>query len=250
MKKVKNIYLGAPEEMGADFATGLVIELEDGTMFRHQSTDPIQPFGLMQKKIEQDRKPIKAHDFPAVYQALGIDLSKLGCIMLDLEPFSNAYTPEVDGAGITLYYAKNKERFWIDGWVFDKPHITLLYGLMTPGNESPMKELVPQVLEGWDMEEVEIADFGYFDSPYEDEPYYCIVAHVRITKALQEGHDRLSFLPHIKTFPGYKAHVTVEYLAKNQGEQYRDTLIEQYRKMWVGKTMKVKGLNLGGNKRV
>lgn len=191
---------------------------------------------------------MKAHDFPKIYEALGINLSKLGCIMLDLEPFNNAYSIEVDGAGVALYYAKNKERFWIDGWIFDHPHITLLYGLLTPGNESPMNELVPMALEGWEMPEIEVADIGYFDSPYEDEHYWCVVAHVKVTPELQEGHDRLCMLPHVKTFPGYKAHTTVCYLDKRQGEEYRDRLIESFKKLWVGKSMKVKSLNLGGNK--
>lgn len=193
-------------------------------------------------------KTLKAHNFPEVYKALGIDLSKLGCIMLDLEPFDNAYSIAVDGAGVALYEAKDKTRFWINGWSFDEPHMTLLYGLLTPGNESPMKELVPMVLDGWDCSEVEIGDIGYFDSPYEDEEYWCLIAHINIQPPILEGHERLCMLPHIKTFPGYKAHSTIAYIAKNQGEEYRDNLIEKFKSLWVGKTMKVKDINLGGNK--
>ena len=101
-------------------------------------------------------KELSAHKFPEVYKRLGINLSKLGCIMLDLKPLNNAWSIEYDGAAVSLYYAKNKERFWIDGWVFDKPHITLMYGLLTPGDESPMKELVPQILEGWEYPQIEV----------------------------------------------------------------------------------------------
>lgn len=191
---------------------------------------------------------MKAHDFPKIYETLGIDLSKLGCIMLDLEPFENAYSIGYDGAEVALYYAKDKKRFWINGWIFDKPHMTLLYGLLTPGNESPMKELVPMALEGWKWPEIEVSDVGFFDSPYSDEPYWCIVAHIKITPELQEGHDRLCMLPHIKTFPGYKAHSTICYVDKAQGEKYRDTLVENFKKIWVGKTMNIQSLNFGGNK--
>lgn len=193
-------------------------------------------------------KQIKAHDFPKVYESLGINLSKLGCIMLDLEPFSNAYSISLEGAEIALYYAKDKTRFWINGWSFDNPHITLLYGLLTPGNETPMRELVPQVLEGWEYPQIEIEDVGYFESPYSDESYWCLVAHVKITPELMEGHNRLCLLPHLKTFSGYKAHTTIAYIDKNQGEKYRDNLINDFKKLWVGKGMKVKGLNLGGSK--
>jgi len=190
---------------------------------------------------------LNSHNFEEVYKDLGINLDKLGCIMLDLEPLSNMYSIEVEGAGIALYYAKNKERFWIDGWVVGKvAHVTLLYGLLKTGPE--WKEYVDAVLKDWDLPEVEIEKIGYFDSPYSDEPYYCIVAHLKVTDKLLEGHQRLSFLPHINTFPGYKAHMTICYLKKNQGEKYRDIMIEQFNKMWAGKKLKVKGINYGGNK--
>lgn len=52
-------------------------------------------------------KQLSAHQFEEVYKWLGLNLSKLGCLMLDLEPLSNAYTIEAEGAGIALYYAKN-----------------------------------------------------------------------------------------------------------------------------------------------
>lgn len=192
-------------------------------------------------------REIKSHDFPEVYKTLDIDLSKLGCIMLDLEPFRDAYSISYEGADIALYYAKDKTRFWINGWSFDKPHMTLLYGLLTPGNESPMRELVPQVLQGWEYPSIEVADISYFDSPYRDEEYWCIVAHIKITDEIMEGHNRLCLLPHIKTFPGYKAHSTIMYLDKRQGEKYRDNLIEEFKKLWVGESMKITSINFGGN---
>lgn len=193
-------------------------------------------------------KELSAHKFPEVYKRLGINLSKLGCIMLDLKPLNNAWSIEYDGAAVSLYYAKNKERFWIDGWVFDKPHITLMYGLLTPGDESPMKELVPQILEGWEYPQIEVEDISYFDSPYPDEPYYCIVAKIKTTPDLLEANERIKMLPHLNTFPGYKPHATICYLDKKQGDEYRDNMIEYFKTCFVGKKMEVSGLNLGGNK--
>lgn len=50
--KVKNIYLNEnPDRNAHPYATGLVIELEDGTCFRHQSTDIVMPFEKMPGKM-------------------------------------------------------------------------------------------------------------------------------------------------------------------------------------------------------
>lgn len=183
---------------------------------------------------------LSAHQFKEVYEDLGYDLSTLGCIMLDLEPLKIAINESA------LYYAKDKKNFWIDGNVAGKtPHVTLLYGLLRSGKE--MKKHVDAVLPASKLpESVEIDHIGYFDSPYEnDEPYYCIVAHLKITKKLQAAHDRLTFLPHIKTFPGYKAHFTLAYIKKN--DTTRDALIENLNKKYAGKIVKTKELNYGGN---
>jgi len=192
-------------------------------------------------------KQLNSHQFESVYKSLRIDLDKLGCIMLDLEPLSNMWSIEAEGAGISLYYAKNKERFWINGWVADSsPHITLLYGLLENGYDIPKD--VDKVLEGWEMEDIEIEDIGYFDSPYDDEDYYCIVAHIKMTPELLEGHQRLEFLPHINTFNGYKPHMTICYLNKSQGEEYRDNMIKEFKNLWVGKKLTITGINKGDKK--
>lgn len=193
-------------------------------------------------------KELKSHDFPEVYKWLGLNLNTLGCVMLDVEPLSNMYSIGQEGAEVALYYAKNKERFWIDGWIADKvAHITLLYGLLEQGkNYEPH---IKKVLEGWEIKEVVIKHISYFDSPFQDEPYYCIVAHIQMTAELLEGHQRLEFLPHVNTFAEYKPHMTICYINKEQGEAYRDRLIDDFNKLWAGKSLKVKeALNLGGNK--
>ena len=202
-------------------------------------------------------KQLKSHDFPEVYEWLGINLNKLGCVMLDLEPIrmpTHIIQEHETGVQVNfdaflkeyLYYANNKERFWIDGYVADKvPHITLLYGLLEEAkNYAPHIE---KVLAGWKLNEVEIDHFGYFDSPYPDEPYYCVVAHIKVTPELLEGHHRLEFLPHINTFAEYKPHMTIAYIKKDN--KMRDNFIEDLKKEFSGKKMKVnETLNLGGNK--
>lgn len=168
--------------------------------------------------------------------------------MLDLKPLENMYSIAFEGAEVALYYSKNKDRFWIDGWVADKtPHITLLYGLMETGQV--YEKHVERVLSGWKLETVEIDHIGYFNSPYEDEPYWCVVAHIKVTPELLEGHQRLEFLPHVNTFAGYKPHMTIAYIDKYQGEDYRDALIKRFNELWAGKKLEVlPDVNLGGNK--
>jgi len=189
---------------------------------------------------------LNSHQFEQVYKWLGINLNKLGCVMLDVEPLSNMWSIEQEGAGILLYKSPNKERWWIDGWVADKnPHITLLYGLLEEGKNFELH--IQEVLKGWNLDEVEIEEIGYFNSPYPDEPYYCIVAYIKVTDELLEGHRRLEFLPHINTFTGYKPHMTIAYIRKD--EATRDNLINDFNKLWRGKKLKVKSeINLGGNK--
>lgn len=193
-----------------------------------------------------NKKQLGTSDFPNVYKELGIDISKLGCVMLDLDPLPGSQKER--WANLDLYTSPNPDRFWIKGWVADKtPHITLLYGLMEKAKD--YKKQIEQVLKGWEYKKAEIADIGFFESPYPDEPYWCIIAHIKVTPELMEGNQRLEFLPHINTFAGYKPHMTIAYIGKSRGSKYRDMVIDSMKEKWVGKTMKVSDkLNLGGDK--
>ena len=197
-------------------------------------------------------KQLNSHQFEEVYKDLKINLDDLGCIMLDLEPLNIDHWIGQDGVssytlGFPFYYARNKTRFWIDGWVAGKvPHITLLYGLLDQARID-FESNIEKVLEGWKLEEVEIEDFRVFDSPYGDEPYYCVVAHIKKTDELLEGHNRLEFLPHINTFTGYKPHMTIAYIEKS-AEIAKDNLVADLKREFIGKKLKVKSLNFGGNK--
>jgi len=188
---------------------------------------------------------MNSHQFKQVYEWLGINLNTLGCVMLDLEPLDNMRATDAYKAALPLYFAKNKERFWIDGWVCDKvPHITLLYGLLAKAKSLELH--IGAVLCDWHINEVEIEDIGFFESPYSDESYWCIVAHIKVTPELLEGHRRLEFLPHINTFDGYKPHMTIAYIQKEWGEEKRHQWIEYLKELWLGRKLKVKQtLNLG-----
>ncbi|MEK6879785.1 MAG: 2'-5' RNA ligase family protein, partial [Nanoarchaeota archaeon] len=129
--------------------------------------------------------------------------------------------------------------------VSDKtPHMTLLYGFLTEAKT--LQPYIEKVLEGWNLPSVKIADISFFNSPYEDAPYYCIIAKIEVSDELLEGHRRLEFLPHINTFTGYTPHITIAYIIKD--EAIRDDFIAHLKKEWLGKELKITGLNYGGNK--
>jgi len=188
-------------------------------------------------------KQIGSHDFEEIYKDLDIDLNKLGCIMLALD---GSVVPDLpESLSDCLHYSGHKDRFWIDGFVAGKtPHVTLLYGLMESGQK--YKKYVLDVLNDWDAKDIEIESIGTFPSPYKDEQYYCIVAHAKVTPNLLEGHNRLELLPHINTFIGYKPHMTIAYIKKD--DKKRDEIIAFYEKALVDKKIPVEGYNFGGNK--
>jgi hypothetical protein len=157
--------------------------------------------------------------FQEVYKWLGINTAQLGCVMLPLKTIK----PVIDES--LLYKSPNPERFWIDGMVADKKaHCTLLFGLMAKAPN--IEPHIRKVLEGWEMDDVLLEDVSYFPSPYADEKYWCLIAHIHLTKLLLEGHQRLSFLPHIDTFPEYKPHMTIAYI-KDVSEEERDDIIDK-----------------------
>lgn len=193
-------------------------------------------------------KEIKAHNYKEIYEALGYNLSKLGCLMLDVEPISSTFYSKMNYSFTGYfpdYYAKNKDRFWIDGYVADKnPHLTLFYGFLQEAR--CYKWHIEKLLNGTNISVVKIEDITFFESPYEDEQYYCVVATVEKTAELLEAHNKMTLLPNIQTFPDYKPHITIAYIIKDT--QVRDDFISHLKNELIGKELNVVGLNYGGNK--
>ena len=167
---------------------------------------------------------------------MGIEVSKLGCVMLDVEPIRSAdYAPSS-----WAYYAKNPERKWIKG-LEAGDHITLLYGLLQ--NANTIRSAVDEVLDGWEPpDEVVIDHVGSFASTFDDEPYACIIGHIRVTPELLDAHVRLSYLPHIDTFWEYKPHLTLGYVHKHREQ---DAIRAFSQATQGGAVLTPKGLNYG-----
>ena len=183
---------------------------------------------------------LNSHQFPEVYKDLGINLDDLGCVMADVEPTQKMMDFKLPDD--VLYTSKNPDRKWIKGWVMgETAHVTLLYGLLE--NAHLWEKQIKRVLKDWEMKTVSIEEVDYFDSQYEDDPYYCIVAHIKVSQNLEEGHERLQFLPHVDTFAGYKPHMTIAYIKKDK--TILDEVLDQLSD-WEGFRMSVNPeINLG-----
>jgi len=171
------------------------------------------------------------HDFPSVLAELDINPSKLGCVMLPVR-FDRrllgrlyAYEPHLEGA---LYTSPEPERFWIRGDVTADAHITLLYGLLRPAWEQ--QDLVYRLLGDWRRPAMlPVRGYDAFPSPYENEPYRCIVARIGDPDGvLAEAHARLSYLPHVDTHPTYLPHATVAYVHDRAADRWLEALNDRH----------------------
>ena len=182
---------------------------------------------------------LNSNQFPDVYKALGVNVNKLGTVMLDVDPFT--VTDLVTKGKDDLYFAQNQERFWIQGAVAESvAHVTLLYGLLEKG--LVWKPLIDIVLADWTPPSLIVESIGAFESSFADEPYSCIVAHIKPTPELQEGHKRLELLPHINTYSEYRPHLTLAYVKV----EAKDRWLKELGTFLNGKTLTVNNINYGG----
>lgn len=176
---------------------------------------------------------IKSTDYPAVYEMLGIDTGKLGCVMIDTEELiiSDVIKEE------DYYYSA--EHDYVSGNVSeDVPHMTLLYGLLRSGPE--LQVHIHSVLSGWQLPSIRIKDVGFFYG--ENSDFISIIAHVEVTDELREGHARLSLLPHINTFDEYKPHITLAYVKSTSDWE---TYIKDLNFKFEGAEIEAKAINYG-----
>lgn len=192
-----------------------------------------------------DNKQTNANQYAEMYKSLDIDLGELGCVMLDVE-LGEAIAGADEFLGDNLYTSDNEKHWWIKGLVAQEtPHMTLLYGLMKSAEE--YADPIATVMNGWSIQNVKIQGVSHFESVYDDEPYYCIVANVKLSTEIEDGRARLQMLPHINTFKEYRPHITLAYIKK-------DPAVLESAVKWFNERLHsarfpvTEGLNLGGEK--
>jgi len=179
-------------------------------------------------------KSISARDYPTLYEGTDINPDDLGCIMVDTEKLD--IKKFVENADDDLVEATTRHEHAMGAVAEVEPHITLLYGLLENGNV--WKDKVDQVLSGWELKTATIERVDYFETP----DSYAVVAHIEKTPELVDGHERLTLLPHIQTFSGYKPHMTLAYINKEADvKKWVKALGAEYN----GKKIKVSGINYG-----
>jgi len=190
---------------------------------------------------------LNSRQFPDVYKKLNVNITDLGCIMLDLPSFK--VTPFVLGGEDDLFYGKIPELKYAQGAVSEtKAHVTLLFGLMESGKK--WQDEVDAVLDGWKIESVTIGEISSFPSNIPGQDYDCIVGKIVVTPELLEGHQRLQLLPHIDTFPDYTPHVTLAYIKRDEegvklGESTKEKWLRSLQPL-EGVNLPISGLNYGG----
>jgi hypothetical protein len=175
-----------------------------------------------------------------MYEGMGIDLSAVGCVLLDTDPVTVSDIIEEGD----LYYANDPEKYPHSNGIRSEkvPHITLLQGLLQPAPE--LKDAIDKVLSGWEVDSVTIQEISYFAGADPNEPFDCIIAKLEITDELKEGNDRLQMLPHITMYPGdYRAHISLAYIKRDP--ERRDTYIAALNERYAGKKIRVRGISYG-----
>lgn len=150
-----------------------------------------------------------AHAFPATFERLGIDLRDLGCLMIDTEsPVLNEINPTA------AYVSPDPKKFWVDG-LLDHWHVTVRYGFLPGVNRQDVDAVVNRMRP---VRRLDIIGTEIFSSPYENEPYDCLVA-LADSQLLRDMNTALSVLPNVNTFPEYKPHITIGYFKPGSAGQ-------------------------------
>lgn len=191
-----------------------------------------QPAGAS-KSLALRAKQVSINDFPGLLDDVDMIPEEPGCIMLDTETLS--VTEHVqDGEDDLLAGDDVHAR----GAVAERTaHVTLLYGLLENGNV--WKSKVDTVLKDWTMPDVTVDKVGSFDLG----DSHAIVAHIKQTPALVDGHERLTLLPHVQTHSEYMPHLTLAYVEHDQA--VADKWVKALGKQYNGKTLKATGINYG-----
>jgi hypothetical protein len=147
-----------------------------------------------------------------VYEALGIDIARLGCIMLETSPvvvsdvIAEQDLYQTDSAEDPYYQPISSE---------PAAHVTLLHGLMRPGPE--IRRHVDAMLSGWQPDDPKIAKINHWPGQETGGEYVSILAMLTVTDNLLEANARLRLLPHIDLYGTYQPHITLAHVKSESG---------------------------------
>lgn len=175
-------------------------------------------------------------DYPWLQEATGVDPNKLGAVMLSVRFPDDILERGYEVGALLpedLHTSPNANRFWVKGDVIEDAHVSLLYGLVTPAYEQA--DTIYRLLTDWGRPDwLPVTSFEAFPSPFDDEPYACIVARVEDHNgSLASARALLQYLPHVDLFQKWKIHATVAYVEAGATERWlsflnsrRSTVVE------------------------
>ena len=173
---------------------------------------------------------ISISDYPDLYKDIDIDTKNLGCIMINTEMIPVAQYIK-DGQD-DIYSEGNHSGLVGE----EKPHATLLFGLLENGNT--WKDKVDQVLEDWELPTVTIEEVTHFEL----EDSNVIIGLLKKTPELIDGHERLTLLPHVSTHSEYLPHISLAYIKKDVDI---DKWVKSLARKYNGQKVATKGINYG-----
>jgi 2'-5' RNA ligase superfamily len=155
----------------------------------------------------------------------GIDPDRMGCVMADFDPI-----PVTSLLPRSITFATDPNRPWVRAKVAESgSHVTLLYGLLDPqaaASPDPLNHraagqhltstIYYLLFDLMPLDPVTVTGAAFFPSPGVS---YGAVVLLIDSPQFREANRRLRFLPHIDTFAEYRPHLTLAYVANEDGDR-------------------------------
>ena len=155
----------------------------------------------------------KAHETNINYDEFGINLNKLGCVMLDLQ--LDTLAEEIaEEHGFTPYTPNDPDRFWIDGITKDH-HVTLRYGLLPNVRQKHVWDALASVgpIGQPESRTMFTGNLDYF--PGYNNQYFVMIIRIymddQFGQYVMDCHNALGLLPNVQTFSPPEFHITLGY---------------------------------------
>jgi hypothetical protein len=152
------------------------------------------------------------------------DPDDLGCVMVDVD-LPNAYRMVLDRRW--AYHSETQS--YMSGYDGDT-HVTLLYGLLLRPLDHP--DIINTALGDWRPPTIlPYYHVSVFRLEDEGEAVSCLVLKPEdrdrdwANEELEDANERLSKLPHVRSFVDYDPHVTIGYVER----QYEQEALEELR---------------------